>query len=224
MLFKQITQFNRIVKRGRSRLKNLLFALTIAATATAAAAAAILRTLTFEPSLFPLNLFIKRLLMLTTVKALKCIKCINNKITSKSNKDYYNCDTSVIRCLRYAKNIAFLRSVINSPSGLANKSKSFKSNPGSFTSFAFAFKTFNLNVAFIRLNSFIAANRSSIIRSASSISSFPLALALAAFIALVAFAALVAFVALIIVALFALVIALTVSAAAPAVAMTLAER
>ncbi|EKD12078.1 hypothetical protein MBM_09757 [Drepanopeziza brunnea f. sp. 'multigermtubi' MB_m1] len=142
----------KIVKRGRSRLKNLFSALAIAAITAAAAAAAILRTLTFEASPFLLDPFIKRLLILTTVKALKCIKCINT---------------------------------------------------------------------LVKLNSLIAANRSPMTRSASSISLFPLALALAAFIAPVAFAALVA---LIIVALFALVVALAAFAAAPAVAMTLAKR
>ncbi|EKD13318.1 hypothetical protein MBM_08401 [Drepanopeziza brunnea f. sp. 'multigermtubi' MB_m1] len=231
--------------RGRGRLKNPFSALAIAAVIIAAAAAAILRTLILEASLLPLDPFTKRLLMLTTVKALKCIKCINNKIISRSNKDCYNCDTSVIRYFRYVKssysnctaafaaantafdnflalNAAFLKSAASSPSGLANKSKGFKSSPGGLASFALALKTFNLNVAFIKLNSLVVANRSPVTRSASSISSFPLALA--ALVAPVAFAALVAFVALIVVALFALVVALAAPAAAPAVAMTLAER
>ncbi|EKD18882.1 hypothetical protein MBM_03124 [Drepanopeziza brunnea f. sp. 'multigermtubi' MB_m1] len=240
-----------IAWRGRSRLRNLLFALAIAAIAAAAAAAAILRTLTPEASPSFLNLFIKRLLMLTTVKALKCIKYINNKITSKSNKDCYNCDTSVIRCLRCIKSsysnctaafaaantafnnflaldAAFSRSTANGPGGLANKSKGFKSSLDSFISFALAFKTFNLNMAFIRLNSLIVANRNPVIRSASSISLLPLALAAlvapVASAALVAPAAPVALVALIIVAPFALIVALAVPAAAPAVAMTLIKR
>ncbi|EKD12345.1 hypothetical protein MBM_09520 [Drepanopeziza brunnea f. sp. 'multigermtubi' MB_m1] len=245
MPFKQVTQSNKIVKRGRSRLKNPFSTLAIAAAAIATVAAVILRTFTFKDSPFLLDLFIKRLLILTTVKALKCIKCINSEITSESNKDCYNCDTSVIRCLRYAKssysnctaaftaantafdnflalNTAFLRDTINSASGLANRNKSFKSSLDSFASFAFAFKTFNLNIAFIRLNSLIATNRSPMTRSASSISPFPaLALALAAFIALVALAALVAF---IIVAFLALVVTLAALAAALAVAITLAER
>ncbi|EKD14755.1 hypothetical protein MBM_06966 [Drepanopeziza brunnea f. sp. 'multigermtubi' MB_m1] len=178
MLFKQVTQFNRIVKRGRSRLRNPFSALAIAAIIAAAAAAAILRTFTSEASPFLLDPFIKRLLMLTTVKALKCIKCINSRIISKSNKNCYNYDTSVIRCLR--------------------------------------------------LNNLMAANRSPVTRSASSISLLPLApaalIAFVAFAAFVALAAPVAFVALIIVAPFALVVALAVLAAAPAVAMTLAER
>ncbi|EKD12117.1 hypothetical protein MBM_09754 [Drepanopeziza brunnea f. sp. 'multigermtubi' MB_m1] len=242
--------------------QNPFFALAIAIVTAAAAAAAILRTLTSKASPFLLNLFIKRLLMLTTVKALRCIKCINNKIISKSNRNCYNCDTSVIRYLRCAKsnysnctaafaaantafdnfvsaknnnaiqrvrrslrdairqqlalNAAFLKGAANSTSGLASRSKGFKSSPDSFASFAFAFKTFNLNIAFIKLNSLIAANRGPVIRSAST-----LALALAVFIASVAFAALVAF---IIVALFTLVIALAALAAALAVAITLIKR
>ncbi|EKD15125.1 hypothetical protein MBM_06886 [Drepanopeziza brunnea f. sp. 'multigermtubi' MB_m1] len=225
--------------------QNLFFALAIAAAAATAVAAVILRTLTFEDSLFLLDLFIKRLLILTTVKALKCIKCINNKITSRFNKNCYNCDTSVIRYLRYAKssysnctaafaavNTAFdnflaldaalLKGAANSASGLANRSRGFKSNLDGFISFALALKTFNLNVAFVRLNSLIAANRNPVTRSASSMLPFPaFALALAAFIALVASATLVA---LIIVASFALVIALAALAAALAVAITLAKR
>ncbi|EKD16798.1 hypothetical protein MBM_05267 [Drepanopeziza brunnea f. sp. 'multigermtubi' MB_m1] len=163
--------------------------------------------------------------MLTTVKALRCIKCINNKITSKFNKDYYNYDTSVIRYLRCAKgsysnctvafaaintafdnflalNAAFLKGVASSPSGLASRNGSFKTT-----------------------------NRDPMTRSASSISPFPLApaalvapVAFAAPVAPVAPAAPVAPVALIIVALFALVIAPAAFAAAPVVAMTLAER
>ncbi|EKD21601.1 hypothetical protein MBM_00714 [Drepanopeziza brunnea f. sp. 'multigermtubi' MB_m1] len=258
-----VTQSNRIVKRGRGRLRNLFFALAIAAVIAAAAAAAILRTLTSEASLFSLDPLIKRLLMLTIVKALRCIKCINSKITSRSNKDCYNCDTSVIRCLRCAKgsysnctaafaaiNTAFdnfvsakdsgaiqrvrrdaalLRGAANGPGGLASGSRGFRSNPGSFAGFALAFKTFNLNVAFVRLNGLVAANRSPVTRSASSILPFP-AFALAAlvafvaFVALVALAALVVLVALIVVAPFALVVAPAALAAAPAVAMTLAER
>ncbi|EKD16799.1 hypothetical protein MBM_05268 [Drepanopeziza brunnea f. sp. 'multigermtubi' MB_m1] len=219
--------------------QNLFFALAIVAAAAAAVAAVILRTFIFEASPFLLNLFIKRLLMLTTVKALKCIKCINNKIISRSNRDYYNYDTSVIRCLRYAKSsysnctaafavintafdnflaldAAFLRGAASSSSGLANKSKGFKSSLGSFASFAFAFKTFNLNIAFVKLNSLIIANRNPMTRSASSILSFPFALA-----ALIAF---VAFVALIVVALFALIVALAAFATALAVVITFAER
>ncbi|EKD13660.1 hypothetical protein MBM_08378 [Drepanopeziza brunnea f. sp. 'multigermtubi' MB_m1] len=240
--------FKSVLLRGGTRprpfKKNPFFALAIAIAAVAAAAAAILRILTFEASLFLLDLFIKRLLILTTVKALKCIKCINNKIISRFNKDYYNCDTSVIRCLRCAKssysnctaafaaaNTAFdnflaldaalLRSAASSPSGLANGSRGFKSSPDGLAGFAFALKTFNLNIAFIKLNSFIAVNRSPVTRSASGISLFPLALALAALIALVASAASVA---LIIVALFALIVALAAFTAAPAVAITLAKR
>ncbi|EKD15131.1 hypothetical protein MBM_06892 [Drepanopeziza brunnea f. sp. 'multigermtubi' MB_m1] len=250
MLVPHNTPF-KIVKRGRSRLKNPFFALAIAAIAIAAAAAVILRTFTFEASLFFLNFLIKRLLILTTVKALKCIKCINNKITSKSNKDCYNCDTSVIRYLRYAKgnynnctaafaiiNTAFdnflaldaalLRGAANSPSGLTNKSKGFKSSPGGLAGFAFAFKTFNLNIAFIKLNSLVAANRNPVTRSASSISLFPFALAVliafVAFAALVALAALVAPVAFIVVAPFTLIVALAAFAAAPAVIITLTKR
>ncbi|EKD21604.1 hypothetical protein MBM_00717 [Drepanopeziza brunnea f. sp. 'multigermtubi' MB_m1] len=231
--------------------QNPFFALVITAIAIAIAAAAILRTFTFEASLFLLDFFIKRLLMLTTVKALKCIKCINSKIISKFNKDYYNCDTSVIRYFRCAKssysnctaafaaantafdnflalNAAFLRSAASGPSGLASGSKSFKSSPGSFASFAFAFKTFNLNVAFVRLNGFIAANRNPVTRSASSILLFPLTLAafvaFVAFAALVAFVASVAFVAFIIVVPFALIVALAAFAAALAVAIIFAKR
>ncbi|EKD17477.1 hypothetical protein MBM_04338 [Drepanopeziza brunnea f. sp. 'multigermtubi' MB_m1] len=221
--------------------QNLFSALAIAAIAVAAAAAAILRILTFEASPFLLDLFIKRLLILTTVKALKCIRCINNKITSRFNKDCYNCDTSVIRYLRCTKgsysnctaafavintafdnflalNIAFLRSAANGPGGLANRSKGFKSSLGSFISFALALKTFNLNVAFIKLNSLVVANRNPMTRSASSILPFPLALAPAALVAPVAP------VALIVVAPFALIVALAAPAAAPAVIITLAER
>ncbi|EKD18892.1 hypothetical protein MBM_03134 [Drepanopeziza brunnea f. sp. 'multigermtubi' MB_m1] len=237
----------KIVKRGRGRLKNLLSALIIAIAAITAAAAVILRILTSEPSPFLLDLLIKRLLMLTTVKALKCIKCINSKIISKSNKNCYNCDTSVIRYLRYAKgsysnctaafaaintafnnflalNAAFSKSITSSPGGLTSKSKGFKSSPDSFVGFAFALKTFNLNIAFIRLNSLIAANRGLVTRSASSILSFPFALALAAFVAPIASAAPVAPVALIIVASFTLVVALAAFTAALAVAITLAKR
>ncbi|EKD13321.1 hypothetical protein MBM_08404 [Drepanopeziza brunnea f. sp. 'multigermtubi' MB_m1] len=130
---------------------------------------------------------------------------------------------------RLALNAAFLRGVANNPGGLANKGKGFRSSLDSLAGFAFALKTFNLNVAFIRLNSLIVANRAPMIRSASSISPFPLALALtlAAFIALVApvaFAALVALAILIIVASFALAIAFAAFAAAPAVAITLTKR
>ncbi|EKD12519.1 hypothetical protein MBM_09275 [Drepanopeziza brunnea f. sp. 'multigermtubi' MB_m1] len=219
MPFKQVTQSNRIVKRGRSRLKNLLFALAIAA-ATAKAVAAIilrtftfeLRTFTFEASLFSLNPFIKRLLMLTTVKALKCINNCTVAFTA-ANTAFDNF---------IALNAAFLRSVANSPGGLTSKNKGFKSSPGSLASFALAFKTFNLNIAFIRLNSSMAANRNPVTQSASSILFFPaFALALAAFIAPVASAT---FVALIIVAFFTLVIALAAFTAALAVAITLTER
>ncbi|EKD17348.1 hypothetical protein MBM_04209 [Drepanopeziza brunnea f. sp. 'multigermtubi' MB_m1] len=295
MLFKQVTQSSKIVKRGRSRLKNPLSALAIAAAAAAATAAAIPRTFTFEPrtstpeaSPFPSDPLTKRLLMLTTVKALKYIKCINNKIISRFNRNCYNCDTSVIRCLRCAKgsysnctaasaaaNTAFdnfvsakdnsiiqkvrrslrdamrqqlaldavlLKGAASSLDSLANRSRGFRSSPDSLTSFALALKTFNLNIAFVKLNSLIAANRSPVTRSASSMSSSPLfdqnffsdfmqklqsaaiaalALTLAAFIAPVAPAAPVA---LIIVASSALIITLAVLAAAPAVAMTLAKR
>ncbi|EKD12115.1 hypothetical protein MBM_09752 [Drepanopeziza brunnea f. sp. 'multigermtubi' MB_m1] len=124
--------------------------------------------------------------------------------------------------LRLALNVAFSRGAVSSASGLASKSRGFKSNLDSFAGFAFALKTFNLNIAFIKLNSLIIANRDLMIRSASSMLPFPLALA--AFVAPVAFAALVAFVALIIVALFTLIVALAALAAALAVAMTFAER
>ncbi|EKD16797.1 hypothetical protein MBM_05266 [Drepanopeziza brunnea f. sp. 'multigermtubi' MB_m1] len=108
MSFKQVTQSNKIVKRGRGRLRNPLSALAIAATAATAAAAAIPRTLTPEASPFLLNPFIKRLLMLTTVKALN------------------NCTAAFIAANIAFENFlaldaAFLRSVANSPSGLANK-------------------------------------------------------------------------------------------------------
>ncbi|EKD13273.1 hypothetical protein MBM_08716 [Drepanopeziza brunnea f. sp. 'multigermtubi' MB_m1] len=73
MPLKQVTQFNKIVKRGRGRLRNPLSALAVAAAT--AAAAVILRTLTSELSPFLLDLFIKRLLMLTTVKALNYNNC-----------------------------------------------------------------------------------------------------------------------------------------------------
>ncbi|EKD13661.1 hypothetical protein MBM_08379 [Drepanopeziza brunnea f. sp. 'multigermtubi' MB_m1] len=147
--------------------------------------------------------------MLTTVKALKCIKCINNKIISKSNKDCYNCDTSVIRCLRYAKS-------------------SYSNCTAAFAVINTAFDNFlALDAAFFKR---CLANRSPMTRSASSISPFPLALAIVAFVTSVAFAAFVAFaaivasVALIIVAPFALIVALAAFAAAPAVAITLTER
>ncbi|EKD17336.1 hypothetical protein MBM_04913 [Drepanopeziza brunnea f. sp. 'multigermtubi' MB_m1] len=215
MLLKQVTQSNRIVKRGRGRLKNFFFALAIAAAAAAAAAAAILRTLTFEASPFPLDLLTKRLLMLTTVKAL-------NNYTAA----FAAVNTAFDNFL--ALNAALLKGAVNGPGGLASRSKGFRSSLDSFASFAFAFKTFNLNVAFVRLNSLVVANRGPVTRSASSMSLSPLALA--AFIALVVLAAfvalavLVALVALIVVALFALIVALAAFAAAPAVAMTLAER
>ncbi|EKD20765.1 hypothetical protein MBM_01447 [Drepanopeziza brunnea f. sp. 'multigermtubi' MB_m1] len=208
--------------------QNPLSALAIAAVIAAAAAAVILRTLTFEPSPSLLDLLIKRLLMPTTVKALKYIKCINNKIISKFNKDCYNCDTSVIRYLRCIKgsysnciatfaaaNTAFdnflaldaalSRGAASSPSGLASKT-------------------------FVRLNSLIITNRGPVTRNASSISLFPFALALAALIAPVALAdpvalaAPVALVAFIIVAFFTLIVALTALAAALAVVITLAKR
>ncbi|EKD13315.1 hypothetical protein MBM_08398 [Drepanopeziza brunnea f. sp. 'multigermtubi' MB_m1] len=211
MLSKQITQSNGIVKRGRGRLRNLLSALAIAAV-IAAAAAAIPRIFTLEPSPFLLDLLIKRLLMLTIVKALRCI----NNCTAA----FAAANTAFENFL--ALDAAFSRGVASSPSGLA--SKGFKSNLSSFASFAFAFKTFNLNIAFIRLNGLVAANRSPVTRSASSILPFPFALALAAFVAFVAFAAFVAFVVFIIVALFALVIALAALAAALAVVITPAKR
>ncbi|EKD17711.1 hypothetical protein MBM_04080 [Drepanopeziza brunnea f. sp. 'multigermtubi' MB_m1] len=213
---------NRIVKRGRSRLKNLLSALAIAAAAAAAVAAAILRTLTFEASLLFLDLFIKRLLMLTTVKALRCIKCINTLYAVFGMLKVAIATAPLLLPLLTPLSIT---SAVNSPSGLASRSKGFKSSFGSFASFAFALKTFNLNIAFIKLNGLVAANRSPMTRSASSISPFPaLALISAAFVVLVAFAVLVAFVALIIVAFFALVVALAAFAAAPAVVMTFTER
>ncbi|EKD20944.1 hypothetical protein MBM_00057 [Drepanopeziza brunnea f. sp. 'multigermtubi' MB_m1] len=227
--------------------QNPFFALAITVATAAAAAAAILRTLTSEASPLFLNLLIKRLLMLTTVKALKYIKCINTLYAVSGMLKVAIATvplllplltplsiTSVRRGLRdamrqqLALDTAFLKSAANSPGGLASKSKGFKSSPGSFTSFALAFKTFNLNVAFVRLNSLVVANRSPMTQSASSILSFPFALA--AFIAFVAFAILVAFaapvalVALIIVALFALIVALAALATAPAIAMTLAKR
>ncbi|EKD20265.1 hypothetical protein MBM_02217 [Drepanopeziza brunnea f. sp. 'multigermtubi' MB_m1] len=247
MLVPHNTPF-KIVKRGRGRSKNPFFTLAITVAAAAAAAAAILRTLILEAWLFLLDLFIKRLLMLTTVKALKCIKCINNKITSKFNKDCYNCDTSVIRYFRYAKsnynnctaastatntafdnflalNAAFLKSAASNAGGLASRSRSFESSFDSFASFALAFKTFNLNIAFVKLNNLIAANRNPVTRSASSILPFPaFALALAALVTPVASVALVASVVLIIVAPLALAITLAAFAATPAVAITLAER
>ncbi|EKD18871.1 hypothetical protein MBM_03113 [Drepanopeziza brunnea f. sp. 'multigermtubi' MB_m1] len=231
MLFKQVIQFNRIVKRGRSRLRNLLSALAIATAIITAATAAILRTLTFEASPFPLDLFTKRLLMLTTVKALKCINVIRYLRCIKSS--YSNCTAAFAAANTafdnfLALNAAFSRGAASSPGNLANKSESFKSSLGSLIGFALALKTFNLNIAFIRLNSFVITNRGPMTRSASSISPFPLALAafiaLVAFAAFVALAAFVAFVALIIVAPFALIVALAALAAAPAVAITLAER
>ncbi|EKD15126.1 hypothetical protein MBM_06887 [Drepanopeziza brunnea f. sp. 'multigermtubi' MB_m1] len=236
MLFKQVTQSNRIVKRGRGRLRNPFFALAIAAVAAAAAAAAILRTLTFEDSPFLLDFFIKRLLMLTTVKALRCIKCINTLYAVSSMLKVAIAIVPLLLPLltplsitslrdavrqQLALNAAFSRGAVNSASGLASKSRGFKNSLDSFASFAFAFKTFNLNIAFIRLNSLMVANRSPVTRSASSILPFPFALALAAFVALVALAALVV---LIIVAFFALIIALAAFAAALAVVITLAER
>ncbi|EKD21575.1 hypothetical protein MBM_00688 [Drepanopeziza brunnea f. sp. 'multigermtubi' MB_m1] len=187
----------------------------IAATAAAAAAAVILRTLTSEASPFPLDPFIKRLLILTTVKALN--NCTAAFAAANTAFDNF-----------LALNAAFLKGAANSPSGLASGSGGFESSLDSFISFAFAFKTFNLNIAFIKLNSLVAANRGPVTRSASSISPFPFALA--AFIALVASAALVAFVipvalvALVVVASFALIVALAALAAAPAVAITLTER
>ncbi|EKD17835.1 hypothetical protein MBM_03607 [Drepanopeziza brunnea f. sp. 'multigermtubi' MB_m1] len=111
MLFKQVTQSNKIVKRGRGRLKNFFFALAIAAitaAAAAAAAAAILRTFTFEASLFLLNLFIKRLLMLTTVKALN--NCTVAFAVANTAFDNF-----------LALNAAFLRSAASSPSDLASR-------------------------------------------------------------------------------------------------------
>ncbi|EKD20329.1 hypothetical protein MBM_01011 [Drepanopeziza brunnea f. sp. 'multigermtubi' MB_m1] len=189
--------------------QNPFFALTIAAAAAAAAAAAILRTLIFEASLFLLDLFIKRLLIPTTVKAL-------NNCTAASAAINTAFDNFL------ALNAALLRGAANNTSGLASRSKGFGNNLGSFISFALALKTFNLNITLIRLNGFIAANRGPMTRSASSILPFPLALAV--LIALVVFAAPVALVALIIVALFALVIALAVLAAALAVIITFAER
>ncbi|EKD15701.1 hypothetical protein MBM_06329 [Drepanopeziza brunnea f. sp. 'multigermtubi' MB_m1] len=209
MPFKQVTQFSKIVKRDRSRLKNPFFALAIAAAATAAAAAAILRTLTFEDSLFLLNFFIKRLLMLTIIKALKCIKCINSKIISKSNRDYYNCDTSVIRCFRCTK------------SSYSNCTAAFAVANTAFDNFLALNAAFSKGVASNASGLTSRTNRNPVIRSASSILLFPLALALAAFVIPVAFAALVAF---IIVAFLALVITLAAFAAALAVVITLAER
>ncbi|EKD12518.1 hypothetical protein MBM_09274 [Drepanopeziza brunnea f. sp. 'multigermtubi' MB_m1] len=210
MPFKQVTQSNRIVKRGRGRLRNSLSALTIATAVAAAAAAVIPRILTFEPrtstfeaSLFLLNPFIKRLLMLTTVKALKCIKCINNKIISKSNKNCYNCDTSVIRCLRYAKG-------------------SYSNCTVAFAAANTAFDNFSLRNAIRQQFALDAALLKGAANSLSGLANeTALALALAAFIAFVALAA---FVALIIVAFFTLVITLTALAAALAIAITLAER
>ncbi|EKD15132.1 hypothetical protein MBM_06893 [Drepanopeziza brunnea f. sp. 'multigermtubi' MB_m1] len=104
MLFKQVTQSNRI---------NLLFTLAITAIAIAAAAAAILRTLTFEASPFPLDLFIKRLLMLTTVKVLN--NCIAAFAAANIAFDNF-----------LALDAALLRSAASSPGGLANRSRSFK--------------------------------------------------------------------------------------------------
>ncbi|EKD18981.1 hypothetical protein MBM_02218 [Drepanopeziza brunnea f. sp. 'multigermtubi' MB_m1] len=194
-----------IVKRDRSRLKNPFFALAIAAAAVTAAAAAILRTFTFEASPFSLDFLIKRLLILTTVKALN--NCTVAFAAANTAFDNF-----------LALNAALLKSAANSPSGLASRSRSFKSSLDSFISFAFAFKTFNLNIAFIKLNSLVATNRGSITRSASSISLFPLALALAALVTFVAFAAFV------VVAFLALIVTLAAFAAALAVAITLAER
>ncbi|EKD21606.1 hypothetical protein MBM_00719 [Drepanopeziza brunnea f. sp. 'multigermtubi' MB_m1] len=205
----------KIVKRGRSRLKNPFFTLAIAAAAIAAVTAAILRTFTFEASPLLLNLLIKRLLILTTVKALS--NCTVASAAINTAFDNF-----------LALNATFLRGAASGPGGLASRSKGFKSSLGSLASFALALKTFNLNIAFVRLNGSIAANRSPVTRSASSMSLFPLALAafvaLVAFAAPVAFAALVALVALVVVAPFALVVALAVPAAALAVAMTFAKR
>ncbi|EKD15146.1 hypothetical protein MBM_06362 [Drepanopeziza brunnea f. sp. 'multigermtubi' MB_m1] len=206
--------------RGRGRPRNPLSALAIAAAAAAAAAAAILRILTFEPSPFPLDLLTKRLLIPTTVKALRCINNCTIAFTA-ANTAFDNF---------LALDATLLKGAADSPGGLTNRSRGFRNSPGGLAGFALALKTFNLNIALVKLNSLIAANRNSITRSASSISLFPLALAPAAFIVLVAFAAPVALaapvasVALIIVALFALIIALAAFAAAPAVAMTLAKR
>ncbi|EKD18033.1 hypothetical protein MBM_03805 [Drepanopeziza brunnea f. sp. 'multigermtubi' MB_m1] len=207
-----------IVKRGRGRLRNPLSALAIAAAAAAAAAAAILRTLTSEPSPFLLDFLIKRLLIPTTVKALN--NCTAASIATNTAFDNF-----------LALNAAFLRSAASSPSGLASRSKGFKSSLDSLADFAFALKTFNLNIAFVKLNGLIAANRGPVTRNASSISPFPaLALALAAFVASVALAAPVALatpvasVALIIVAPFALIVTLAALTIALAVAMTLTKR
>ncbi|EKD20773.1 hypothetical protein MBM_01455 [Drepanopeziza brunnea f. sp. 'multigermtubi' MB_m1] len=90
--------------------QNLLFTLAIAAAAAAAAAAAILRTLTFEPSLFLLDFFIKRLLILTTVKALNYNNC--TAAFAAANTAFENF---------LALNAAFLRGVANSPGGFANR-------------------------------------------------------------------------------------------------------
>ncbi|EKD18581.1 hypothetical protein MBM_03574 [Drepanopeziza brunnea f. sp. 'multigermtubi' MB_m1] len=198
--------------RGRGRLRNPFFALAIITAAVAAATAAILRTFTFEASLSFLDFSIKRLLMLTTVKAL-----------SNYTVAFAAANTAFDNFL--ALDAALLKGAASSPESLASGNGGFKSSFDSFAGFAFAFKTFNLNIAFIKLNSLMAANRSPVTRSASSILLFPaLALALAAFVAPVAFIALVASVVLIIVALFALIVALAALAAALAIAITLAER
>ncbi|EKD17817.1 hypothetical protein MBM_04186 [Drepanopeziza brunnea f. sp. 'multigermtubi' MB_m1] len=147
MLFKQVTQSSGIVKRGRSRLReNLFFALVIAAAAAAAAAAAILRTLTPEASPSLLDPLTKRLLMLTTVKALN--NCTAASAAANTAFDNF-----------LALDAAFSRGVASGAGGLASRSGGFKSSPGGLASFAPALRTFNLNVAPVGLNGPVAALR-----------------------------------------------------------------
>ncbi|EKD19951.1 hypothetical protein MBM_01903 [Drepanopeziza brunnea f. sp. 'multigermtubi' MB_m1] len=122
------------------------------------------------------------------------------RIKSYFNRDYYNYDTSVIRCLRYAK--------------------------GSYNNCTVAFAA--ANTAFDNFLALNAALSRSAASSPGGLASRTLALAalvaFVAFVALVALAAFVASVALIIVALFALVVALTAFATALAVIITFAKR